>query len=357
MLEVRSCSGSGRRKSLTQCVCGGLLAISVTVFLTVFQRFSATDYPVIFEKDLLDNLVSAFDSSGDSSRGGQPELLKKSGGEFSKNATNFCQINLTELKDYQVHLDAKIPQQAIRGLTAGGTWQPSQCQSKYQVAIIIPYRDRPDHLRRFLQIMHPFLQSQLLDYKVVVVEQAPGKQFNRAKLFNVGFLETKAVYGHTNCLIFHDVDLIPLDARNIYACAEEPRHLSSNLDQFRFNLPYVDLFGGAVAMSTELFEEANGFSNLYFGWGGEDDDFRQNRIPNRPIIRLEPHIARYTSLRHKKATPNADRFKQLHKTGRNPEEDKQPEPVAPEADGLSNVQYKLLEMQQKQLYTHFIVEI
>ena len=63
--------------------------------------------------------------------------------------------------------------------------------SYLSVVIIVPYRDRPDHLRRFLQLMHPFLQSQKLDYKMVVVEQAPGKEFNRAKLFNVGFLESK----------------------------------------------------------------------------------------------------------------------------------------------------------------------
>jgi hypothetical protein len=28
------------------------------------------------------------------------------------------------------------------------------------------------------------------------------------------------------CLIFHDVDLIPEDDRNIYSCPSEPRHMS-----------------------------------------------------------------------------------------------------------------------------------
>ena len=76
----------------------------------------------------------------------------------------------------------------------------------------------------------------------------------------------KSLYGNIPCVIFHDVDLMPLDARNIYGCSiEGPRHLSSNLKQFRFQLPYEGLFGGAIAVSTKIFEEIDGFSNNYFG--------------------------------------------------------------------------------------------
>ena len=67
-------------------------------------------------------------------------------------------------------------------------------------------------------------------------------------------------------MIFHDVDLIPLDIRNIYGCSiEGPRHLSSNLQQWRFLLPYEDLFGGVIAISDKDFKSVNGFSNEYFG--------------------------------------------------------------------------------------------
>ncbi len=31
--------------------------------------------------------------------------------------------------------------------------------------------------------------------------------------------------------------------------------------------------GGAISVTPEQFAKVNGFSNGYFGWGGEDNDF------------------------------------------------------------------------------------
>lgn len=75
------------------------------------------------------------------------------------------------------------------------------------------------------------------------------------------------------CLILHDVDLIPINSGNIYACSKSPRHMSSSIDVFRYNLPYNSLFGGAVAILSEHLVKINGLSNIFYGWGGEDDDF------------------------------------------------------------------------------------
>ena len=62
--------------------------------------------------------------------------------------------------------------------------------------------------------MHPFLQAQNLSYAIIVVEQGEGvgmakAAFNRAKLFNVGFIEGfKVTYKElpTRCQIFSFVD-------------------------------------------------------------------------------------------------------------------------------------------------------
>ena len=48
--------------------------------------------------------------------------------------------------------------------------------------------------------------------------------------------------------------------------------MSSAVSTFNYKLPYDTLFGGVTMFSNEQYEKVNGFSNLFFGWGGEDDD-------------------------------------------------------------------------------------
>jgi hypothetical protein len=90
---------------------------------------------------------------------------------------------------------------------------------------------------------------------------------------NIGFFQALNLSDdYWKCFVFHDVDLIPEDDRNIYSCPDAPRHLSSAVSTFKYKLPYNDLFGGVTSFSKEQFKIVNGFSNLFFGWGGEDDD-------------------------------------------------------------------------------------
>jgi GT2 family glycosyltransferase len=74
-----------------------------------------------------------------------------------------------------------------------------------------------------------------------------------------------------------------------------------------FRLPYAEIFGGVSAMRREQFEKVNGFSNSFWGWGGEDDDMA-NRIKfhGLHISRYPANIAHYKMLTHKKekASPN-----------------------------------------------------
>lgn len=52
-------------------------------------------------------------------------------------------------------------------------------------------------------------------------------------LMNVGFREAMND-SNFDCFIFHDVDLLPEDDRNLYTCPEQPRHMSVAIDVFKY---------------------------------------------------------------------------------------------------------------------------
>lgn len=118
-------------------------------------------------------------------------------------------------------------------LLPGGWYRPVECNAKDRVAIIIPFRDREEHLPVLLKNLHPMLMRQQVNYGIFVVEETKADPFNRASLMNVGFLEANKM-ANWDCFIFHDVDLIPLDDRNLYRCPEQPRHMSVAIDVFDY---------------------------------------------------------------------------------------------------------------------------
>ena len=56
----------------------------------------------------------------------------------------------------------------------------------------------------------------------------------------------------------------------------------------RCRLPYYGIFGGVTGFLPRHFELVNGFSNQYYGWGGEDDDMfsRSGGLLAPPIYSL-----------------------------------------------------------------------
>ena len=49
-------------------------------------------------------------------------------------------------------------------------------------------------------------------------------------------------------------------------------------NSFACSLPYHTIFGGAGSFTKQHFELINGFSNKFWGWGGEDDDLYNRYI-------------------------------------------------------------------------------
>jgi len=108
------------------------------------------------------------------------------------------------------------------------------------------------------------------------------------------------------------------------------------------------LVGGVLSMTGQHFKQINGYSNMYWGWGGEDDDifFRINSTGLR-IERPPLSIARYSMLTHKGRMDTGGRVYQLLRKSisRMPH------------DGINSLAYKLVFVHKHPLYTHIMVNI
>ena len=74
----------------------------------------------------------------------------------------------------------------------------------------------------------------------------------------------------------------------------QPVHMSSGRSTTSFTLPYEEYLGGVVGFTPAQYEFVNGFSNLFFGWGGEDDnlDTRTRRVFKGNYTRLSQKVGR-----------------------------------------------------------------
>lgn len=239
-----------------------------------------------------------------------------------------------------------VQQRLSSTVMMGGWYRPTNCIAKFRVAIIVPFRDRYAHLSIFLKNIHPFLMKQNIEYRIFVIEQTNGKLFNRAALMNIGYLEALKILPW-DCFIFHDVDLLPLDERNLYNCPNQPRHMSVAIDVFGYRLPYSSIFGGVSGMTREHFSKVNGFSNSFWGWGGEDDDM-SNRLKhaNLFISRYPINIARYMMLTHQKERANPKRYENLV-NGVNKFD----------MDGLNSIKYDIYSFKEYPLFTWYLSEL
>lgn len=175
-----------------------------------------------------------------------------------------------------------------------------------KLCIVVPYRDREEHLKKFAPHMKETLSSQGIDNIILIVEQTPEKAFNRAKLLNVGFDFTK---GEFDYYCFHDVDMLPKESD--YSYCPNPTHLAARAEQFGWKLPYEGYFGGVTIFDRESFVEINGYANNYWGWGAEDDDVFMRCFYKK--IKVSRKNCSYQSLQHDRRIINEEYMKNVEK--------------------------------------------
>jgi len=202
---------------------------------------------------------------------------------------------------------------------------------KDHVAIIVPYRNRPLQLYQFLAFMPTFLRrKKQLHFRIYIVNQTDEFPFNRGMLLNAGFKEAQ-MENPWDCLIFHDVDLLPLNETNTYSCSKDPLLMASRMDKWGWELPYAGYFGGVATLLVKQFEQVNGFSNMFWGWGAEDDDMqRRLRFHGLPIGQLDKE-GFYTMTKHAQEPMNEQRVEMLNQGS-----------TRYAWDGLNNLTYSLV---------------
>lgn len=196
-----------------------------------------------------------------------------------------------------------------------------------RLGIIIPFRDRELHLLQSAPILKKI-------GTVYVVEQMDDKPFNRGKLINIGLIDFKNEFDY---FAAHDVDMVPEDAD--YSYCDNPCHLATMVEQFGYKMPYARYFGGVTLLPNDKFEQVNGFSNEYFGYGGEDDELRR-RFEEKNIT-IESRQCRFKSLPHE---INIDHDLRMKNNSRL---------LAPVDwnDGLSNCKYEIVDCEDLEDYT------
>lgn len=142
-------------------------------------------------------------------------------------------------------------------------------ENNFNLAIIVPFRDRRQQLDMFVPHMDEFLSDKDIDYTIVVVEQSDDRPFNRGKLLDIGFDLVKEDFDY---FCFHDVDQLPITDGCDYSYDDVPIHLGTEIESYNYGVPYPTSIGGAMIFTKEDFETLNGYSTEYWGYGVEDLD-------------------------------------------------------------------------------------
>ncbi len=145
----------------------------------------------------------------------------------------------------------------------------SIAREQKKLTLIIPYRNRQKHLEQFLPFIQNILNQQNINYEIIVAEQDDTNFFNRAKLMNVAVLHANQ---ESDYFIFHDVDALPYNVDYRY-CNQTVKTFNYIKREQEYEEYPQTVFGGVTLVPKDIFYSINGFSNHYWQWGKEDDDF------------------------------------------------------------------------------------
>lgn len=176
----------------------------------------------------------------------------------------------------------------------------------HKLAVLVPYRDRQQHLAKLVPKLQEYLTAQGRAFTIFVIEQSPEYLFNRGALLNAGFqLLQGSDYDY---FAFQDVDTVPTDRGTIqysFPVGNAPLHLTP----FRIHpaANFQDFFGGITIFTREQYERVNGYGTNFWGWGREDDNMRHRLLqhsmfpPELPAVPKKTRRYYFEHQKHEKA--------------------------------------------------------
>lgn len=213
-----------------------------------------------------------------------------------------------------------------------------------KIAIIIPHRNRLDHLKQFIDHFNN-LNSYTNEVDVYVIDQNNADQFNRGLLLNIGF-EIADNMKKYDRFIFHDVDSYPEQILYdlYFKHFDKTIHFASPYLEYKYN--YYTFFGGIVGMSKNDFKKINGFPNSFFGHGGEDDSMF-NRIAECNMDNVyRPNEGKYYLVDHASPTAlEANKIKKKNILG---------DLIKWQSDGLQQLKKIFLNIKKYNSYDDFL---
>lgn len=218
--------------------------------------------------------------------------------------------------------------------------------------VVIPYRNRQEHLDYFIKNTVPLFEKWLPNTKVVVVEQTDGKLFNRGALLNVGFKEYQ---NKTKYFFTHDVDINPTQK----AIQEFYRSDVNKGEVLGIYTSKCNTLGGIIKIRNEDIYKINGFPNDIWGWGSEDKAL-QNRSEFYGVKKLtnlmndKEHpqfILRFNDINDRNTSNNSKNHK-AHYIDFRKQNDEEKEKIILKS-GLNNLEYKVMH----RVSLHYHVEL
>jgi len=124
--------------------------------------------------------------------------------------------------------------------------------NRRNIAIIVPFRNGEENWVIFIEYMHEyFKKDKSKNITILRVEQSGDQSFNRGKLSNTCLVLALQNNKTFDCIVIHDVDLLPFPGVAYDECQEHLVHLSNSFSHLRWKSRYHTYFGGVVSMKPE----------------------------------------------------------------------------------------------------------